>query len=201
MEKEKIIALLNEVLNENSNNGVCIKVKNEGTVEVDGAVYKVLTDEEADEEFFDYQENLIDDVGLDAFAKWAQEYILENFVDIDWFNEYQEEFYENYINDIREEYSSQEEYSTRLVEEMSEADCKDEEEFLEYLCEDYDDSIKWYIDNFGEKDFKILVTEKELIDWESVINWTKREDGRGCLAYYDSCELELENDFYAYRIE
>ena len=50
-----------------------IKVLNENTFEVDGAEYLVLTEDEREEEFYNYQESLIEDMGLDAFSGWAQD--------------------------------------------------------------------------------------------------------------------------------
>ena len=52
-----------------------IKVLNENTFEVDGAEYLVLSEDERDEEFYNYQKSLIDDMGLESFSEWAQDYI------------------------------------------------------------------------------------------------------------------------------
>ena len=38
----------------------------------DGEEYLVVTDEEADDEFYQYEENLIDELGLDTFSDWAK---------------------------------------------------------------------------------------------------------------------------------
>ena len=73
-----------------------IKVLNENTFEVDGAEYLVLTEEEREEEFYNYQKNLIDDMGLESFSEWAQDYIIDNFVDDEWFKDAMEEHFEYY---------------------------------------------------------------------------------------------------------
>lgn len=200
MEKIKIISLLNEVLKE-GDEVTSIQIVDENTIEIDGEVYKVLTDKEADENFTIYQENLIDDLGLNSFSNWAQEYIVDNFLDKDWFDEVKRETYDSYIEDIRGESSSDEEkYTSRLEEEIAEANCSNEEEYLDYLCND-EDSIIWYKYNFGNEELKSIVKENNLINWEEVIDWYKEIDGRGCLAQYDGEELELENNLYAYRID
>lgn len=201
MEKEKVIALLEEVLDENYNEGLEIIIKDNSMIEVDGKVYKVLSDEEADEEFTSYQENLIDDLGINSFSDFGQKYILENFTDTEWFDEARKESYESYIEDIKQESASDtEKFSSRLEEELYEADCENEEEYLERLCDD-EGSVTWFKFNFGDDDFKAVVKENDLVNWEGVIEWVKEVDGRGCLAYYDGEELELENDYYAYRVE
>lgn len=70
-----------------------------------------------------------------------------------WFDEAMEESNQFYIDDIREESSYSDDYETRLEEEMADADCETEEDYLEYLNNQYDDSVEWYVDNFGADDF------------------------------------------------
>ena len=176
-----------------------IKVLNENTFEVDGAEYLVLNEDEREEEFYNYQKNLIDDMGLESFTEWVQDYIINNFVDDEWFIADMKEHFEYYISDIREEPSDNEEFENRLQEEMAEVSCKDEEEFLNYHC-DLENPIEWFLNNFGQDEFNATVKEYDLINWDDVINWVAREDGYGCLAAYDGEELELQDNLYAYRI-
>ena len=79
----------------------------------DGEEYLVVTDEEADDEFYQYEENLIDELGLDAFSDWAKDYIIENCVDTEWFEDFYHEDYESYANDIETESASSDEYEKR----------------------------------------------------------------------------------------
>lgn len=176
-----------------------IKVLNDNTFEVDGAEYLVLTEDEREKEFYNYQKNLIDDMGLESFSEWAQDYIINNFVDDEWFMEAMRESFEYYISDINEEPADNEEFENRLKEEIFESGCKDEEDYLNYLC-DLESPIEWFLSNFGQNEFNIIVKENNLINWDDVINWVAREDGYGCLAAYDGEELELQDDLYAYRI-
>lgn len=104
--------------------------------------YLVLTDYEADKEFYDYEESLIDELGLDSFTKWARDYIVENCLDTDWFDEYMEEDYRAYCEDIETEGASSDEYENRLEEEMAEADCETVEDYIEYLFNGYEDSVE-----------------------------------------------------------
>ena len=179
--------------------GSKIEVLNENTFEVDGAEYLVLTEDEREEEFKAYQESLIEDMGLESFSEWAQDYIIDNFVDDEWFIADMKEHFEYYISDIREEPADNEEFENRLQEEMAEVSCKDEEEFLNYHC-DLENPIEWFLNNFGQDEFNAIVKEYDLINWEDVINWVGREDGDGCLSTYDGEELELQDGLYAYRI-
>ena len=176
-----------------------IKVLNENTFEVDGAEYLVLSEDEREEEFKAYQESLIEDMGLDAFSGWAQDYIIDNFVNDEWFMEAMREHFEYYISDINEEPADNEEFENRLKEEIFEVGCEDEEDYLNYLC-DLESPIEWFLSNFSQNEFNAIVKEHDLIDWEDVINWVAREDGYSCLAAYDGEELELQDDLYAYRI-
>ena len=171
-----------------------VKVLNENTFEVDGAEYLVLTEDEREEEFYNYQKNLGDDMGLDAYTEWGQDSIINNFADEERLDddifEIMYESCKNYIEDLK--------YENTLDEELKENNCKDEEEFLELLTEE--DPKEWYIMNFGEKDCYDMIKTCDYIIWDDVINWMAREDGYGCLAAYDGEEIELEDDLYAYRM-
>ena len=179
--------------------GSQINVLNENTFEVDGAEYLVLSEDEREEEFYNYQSSLIEEMGLDAFSGWAQDYIIDNFVDDEWFIEAMREHFEYYISDISEESADDEKFENRLQEEILESGCEDEEDFLNYHCS-LEEPIEWFLSNFSQNEFNITVKEHDLINWEDVINWVAREDGYGCLAAYDGEELELKDDLYAYRI-
>ena len=162
--------------------------------------YIVLTEEEAYDEAKESIRNSIEDLGLESFSKDYQEWILDTCVDKEWFDEYLEEYYTYYIDEIKDEESGYEEYETRLEEEMDEAGVETEEEFLSYLIEDAGNSIDWYIDNFGYEEFKSVCEECDLIDWDSVINEVISEDGfANSIATYDGKEYEV-GEYFIYRI-
>lgn len=171
---------------------------NENIFTYNNEEYLVLTDDEAGKEFYDYQLSLFDDMGIQSYSEWAQEYILDNFVDSEWFEDAMKESYESYCNDIGNESSSNDEYENRLQEEMKESDCDDVEDYIEHLCEGYDNGIEWYISEFGKESFSNVAKENNLFEIDNIIEWLDREDGRGCLASYDDIENEL-NDYYIYR--
>ena len=162
--------------------------------------YIVLTKEEAYDTAEEDIRNSIEECGIESFSKSYQEWILESCVDKDWFNEYVEEYYSNYINDIKDEESGYDEYETRLEEEMNDAGVETEEEFLDCLIEDAGNSIDWYIDCFGYEEFKSVCEECDLIDWDSVIEEVISEDGLAhSIATYDGKEYEV-GEYFIYRL-
>lgn len=194
MLKEKMIQLLN-VLEIKDFEEIELFENNENLVRIDNGEYLVLDEEEREEQFQDFQEELIDELGLDAFSEYAKDYIINHFVDQDFFDESQEEYWRSYLIDIENEPS--EEYENRLIEEITENGFGEDSEYLNYLCEQ--DSIEWFIDTFGEGVFKSEVVRHDLIDYDEVIDWVSYEDGYSCLATYDGIEIELDN-YFAYRV-
>ena len=165
----------------------------------DGEEYMVLTDEESEEEFYNYESDLIEECGLDAFTDWARDYIIENCLDVDWFEDYFREDYESYANDIETESASSDEYANRLEEEMAEAECADVEEFIDYLVDSIsDDFVGNFKFDFGEEMLTEVIMNNNLLDIDAVIDYIKETDDRGILAAYDGIENE-EGEYYIYR--
>ena len=193
MEMEKIIALFNELNVEEIEE---IMINGYDEIEVDGATYKILTDEEAEEEFKSYQENFFDDIGLSGYSENFQTWIKENALDKDYFDDIVRESMESYIEDIK--YDGED----RLSEEMEDVGVETEEEYLDYLIDNAGDSIEYVKDNYGDYYLDTILKDNPwLIDLDKVIEEIKSWDGRGCLAYYDNEELELDNDYFAYRVD
>ena len=166
----------------------------------DGEEYLVVTDEEADDEFYDYEAELIDELGLDAFTDWARDYIIENCLDVDWFEDYFREDYESYANDIETESASSDEYANRLEEEMAEAGVDTKEDFVEYLVDTIrNDLVEEFEFDFGKNELRDAVSRYNLLDMDAVVDYIKEQDGRGILAGYDGIENE-EGEYFIYRI-
>ena len=166
----------------------------------DGEEYLVVTDKEADDEFYQYEENLIDELGLDAFSDWAKDYIIENCVDTEWFENFYYEDYESYANDIETESASSDEYENRLEEEMAEAECTTIEEFVEYMVDRIrDDLVGQFEFDFGKDTLRDVISRYNLLDTDAVVDYIKEQDGRGILAGYDGIENE-EGEYFIYRI-
>ena len=162
--------------------------------------YIVLTEEEAYDTAEEDIRNSIEECGIESFSECYQEWILDTCVDKNWFDEYLEEYYTCYIDEIRDEEAAYEEYETRLEEEMEDAGVETEEEFLDYLIEDAGNSIDWYIDCFGYEEFKSVCEECDLIDWDSVIEEVISEDGiANSIATYDGKEYAI-GEYFIYRL-
>ena len=165
----------------------------------DGEEYMVLTDDEAEKTFYNYESDLIEECGLDAFTDWARDYIIENCLDVDWFEDYFREDYESYANDIETESASSDEYANRLEEEMAEAECTDIEEFIDYLVDSIsDDFVGNFKFDFGEEMLTEVIMNNNLLDMDAVVDYIKETDGRGIIASYDGIENE-EGEYYIYR--
>lgn len=195
---EKVTALLNEVFK-----GKCIdsiKIANDNTIEVNGQTYLVLDDEEADNYYYNYQMEFIDDVGLEGFSNYFKNWIIDNCIDEEYFFNIMNECNEFYLDDIESENSLT--HDNRLEEEIEESGCTDRDEYLEFLNNNYDSAVDWYRDNFGDDMLTEYIKEHEnLIDWDKVIEECKSIDGRGIISSYDGCEIELDDWYFAYRID
>lgn len=175
--------------------------ESDNTVTFEGDEFKVLTDEEADEEFYQYEMSLIEDVGIECFSKNFRQTILDNYITSEWFEQAMQESFEFYCYDIENETASDDEFENRLQEEMSEWEVENIDDMVEKMCEDQGDAKEWYIFNFGGESFNHVVQENSLVDWDAVIEEVKNLDGRGnCLASYDGEEREEEVDCEIYYI-
>ena len=185
----------------------------------DGRAYFVYTGDEADQKAKEEVINSIDDMGIEAFTPDFQQDIIDNqMVDVDWFDDAMKESYEFYADDIMSEDG---EHGNRLFDEMieegviSEEDVTEDgelvdgidldekkEEFVEKLCENWDNGVQWYIDNFGERDFSDVCKKHDLYDYDEIAETAVRWDGRGhFISYYDGEELDIGDDLFAYKYE
>ena len=185
----------------------------------DGRAYFVYTESEADAKAKEEIMSLIDDLGIEAFTPDFRQDIIDNqMVDVEWFDDAMRESYEAYADDIKDENG---EHGNRLFDEMieegiiSETDITEDgklvdgidfdekkEEFVEKLCDGWDNGIEWYITNFGESDFSETCKEQDLFDYDAIADMAIRWDGRGhFISYYDGDEIYLDNDIFAYKYE
>lgn len=199
---------------------------NENAFKYDNMEYLVLDDQEAYEATYNDIENMIDDMGLEAFSKDMQDWILENAIDYDFEKAYHE-MEESYVEDIEREGSR--EFDNRLIEEMYDANIltdddfeededgeidhlrlKDdvdlydkEEEYIDYLLNNISNFREEFIDEFGIDEVLSLVKDGYArLDTSAIVDEVIRWDGRGpSLASYDGEERELDNDLFAYRVD
>jgi hypothetical protein len=135
-------------------------------------------------------EQIKDDIeyeGITFFRGWKQ------YIDEDWFENALLESEENYVEDIASE-------GDRLSEEMEDAGVDSTEDFIEYLIDRAGDPVEWYKVEFGEDSFSKAVSQNNLIDEDAFVEYCISADGRGhFLSGYDGVEIELADDWFAYR--
>ena len=190
-----------------------------------GEEWMVLTEDEADQEAKDQIIGIMDDLGLEAFTPQFQEWILENCIDGEWFEEAHEEDCWALIDEF--DYESDDEFGTRLIRELYDADLVTDDDFetdeegevdhsqlledvdieelkealVDHMMEAEPDHVEWYKNVFGIEDlYKLVKDGKVDLDTDKIVQECIDQDGRGhFISSYDSVEHELENGFYAYR--
>lgn len=185
--------------------------------EHDGEEYSVYTDSEADQATYDYMENIIDELGLEAFTPAMQDWIVSNAIDnIEWFDDALEEDADNYVGDLSDDEVVEEAIGYDIIDE-DDAYIEDEdgnqeinpeldiedlgEQLTTAIVDSEPDAYTWYVENFGDSAVRDLIQDGTLtLDYQAIADECVKWDGRGhFLATYDEDELELENDLYAYR--
>lgn len=171
-----------------------------------GESYYVVDEQEAEQLAKEDIENLFDDLGLESFTEYFRDWIIENALDKDWFEECVRESTESYVDDIEyEDGRLQEELLDRgiITEEDIESgyDVEDaKERYVELLMEDIDDYVEYCGFNFGWKWVSEVAERENLIDMGVVVEQCIYEDGVAhFIARYDGEEHDLGNGLFAYR--
>lgn len=156
--------------------------------------------------------SIFDDMGLDAFSDHFKDWIINNALETYAFRGVVEESMQSYIDDIANEGDNM--YDSRLIAEMIEAGCIDDEDiededfdvgdhtddFLEYLVDNAGDPVEHCIFNFGADWVTQFACDYDLFDMELIVEECIDLDGVAhFIARYDGDEIELENGLYAYR--
>lgn len=186
--------------------------------EVNGEEYLVLDDDEADEAVVNDIENLIDDIGLEAFTDSMKDWIVRNAIDnSEWFDEALEEDMNYYVDDLSDDEVVENAIDYGVIDE-DDAYVEDEdgnqeinpdldiedlgEKLVQALVDNEPDAYTWYVANFGKNSVRALIKEGTLtLDYQAIADEVISWDGRGnSLASYDGDEIELDNGLYAYRL-
>ncbi len=186
--------------------------------DVNDEEYLVLDDDEADEAVVEDVENLVYDIGLEAFTDAMQDWILENAVDnMDWFDDALEEDMNYYVDNMDDDEVVEEAIRYDVIDEDDayiededgnqeinpELDLEDVgEKLVQALIDEQEDAYTWYVDNFGENSVRDLINDGTItLDYQAIADEVMSWDGRGnSLASYDGDEIELDNGLYAYRL-
>lgn len=187
-------------------------------------VFYVMTEEESEEAVRDDVENLLDDLGIEAFTPSFQERILDEYLDDDWFESACRESYESYATDIEDEPDRVEDgkYANRLIQECIEHNLiKDEEinedgeytgkkdlieELSTYIYEqignEYDSYAEWYKFDFGNEELTYLIKNNIVeLDIDGIVEECIEADGYGhFISSWDGKTYELDT-FYAYKMD
>ena len=186
--------------------------------EVNGEEYRVLDDDEANEAVVNDIEDLIDDMGIEAFTPAMKDWIVDNAIGNDeWFDEALEEDMNYYVDDMSDDEVVENAIDYGVIDE-DDAYVEDEdgnqeinpdldiedlgEKLVQELIDREPDAYEWYVYNFGEDSVRDLIKDGTLtLDYQAIADEVMRWDGRGnSLAPYDFEEIELDNGLYAYRL-
>lgn len=181
--------------------------------------YLVMDEEESKQAVYDDIENLIDDLGIyDLFNPEFIDWIEDEAMDQDWFEDWFYEDYRMYAKDIESE--EDDEYGNRLNQECVECklirpdeivngEYRGQEDLYELLAEYLVNSIRESTSTFS-KEFKfqlgkdglraVIKEHPHIVDINTIIDECIRLDGYGHnLSSWDGKTLELEDDLYAYK--
>lgn len=166
--------------------------------------YLIVNEQEREQEIRDYYENLIDDIGFDGFTPSFKQYIINYCLDTEYFQDYLREYIEMDIEDLRLESPYDNEWcENRVVEMMEEYGVDTEDDLIEALIEEYGDPVEWYADMVGEDELFQVAVDNDLIDINAVIDELIYIDGYDCLATYDNIEHEYDINgklYFIYKI-
>jgi len=121
------------------------------TFSAEGGEYMLLTEDEADEEALERAKSLVEEMGLELFGEDNQEYVVDNFVKTDWFDEAMEESHRSYAEDMQgEDAEDSDIYANRLLEELVNYGVMDEPEYPDEPDEDDFESTEEYDEAFEQ---------------------------------------------------
>lgn len=187
--------------------------------DVNGESWLVLNDEEADAAAYQDIESTIDDLGLDAFSEQMQDWIINNALDTDWFEDVVREDIKSYIYDMSDEEVADEcidygiTYSEDVYDEESDPDfpeLRDDVDFddlrsqlIDEKMSEIDDYVDYYRDNFGDESLTRLIKDGQVqLDVDAIVDECLSWDGRGhFLSRYDGNEVELGDGLFGYRLD
>lgn len=188
--------------------------ENEFDVLNEDSEYLVLTYDEAYDRAVEYVKDTYDEMGLDAFTKSFRDLILENALDEDAFEDAVDDLAWSICSDRAEEYSTGE-FGSELIEDAYDNDIltdddfeKDEDGEIDYSTlkdsvnlDDIEEQMIEIYKDTARDEIKDSFDLTPYIDVDKVAEAAVDEDGVAhFLASYDGEEIELDGDWYAYRI-
>ena len=168
---------------------------NENIFTIDSEEYYVLTDKEAQEMYEEMQKELINEMGLEGFAPFAQEYIINNCLNMNYFNGALNEYNTEYVYDM---------YEDELEEMFDIWEVTNKEDLIVKLNNQYKNGLEFFKEIYSDREILNIIDKNYLMDIDKVIEYCQEIDGRGhIISTYDGEEniIEVNNiDYYIYRI-
>lgn len=174
--------------------------------DVDGETYRIYTEDEANDEVRQQVEWDLDDMGLDAYSESFQDWIVNNAMDQDMFEDECRYFYESEVENNDEEWLVSECLDLGIIDE-DEVNEDGEytgnrslyDEYVEYQFyrtqEQYDGNfVDWYRDYFGDDDLRYAIKNARF-DYDAIADELISWDGYLGLSRYDGQVHEI-GDFY-----
>ena len=172
----------------------------------DGEEYLVLTEEEAYDMAVEDIKEIFYELGLEAFTPTFRDWIKENCIKQSYFEDWCQEDIESYYYDLDDDELLDEALNYGYIDEDDiENGTYDIESLRSTMIEQtfnaVDDYVQYFIDLCGSDYVTEFLTEHpDVIDIDAVADECISVDGLGhFLAAYDGKEIELDNNYYAYR--
>ena len=162
---------------------------------IDNEEYYVLTDEEAQEMYEEMQKELIEEIGFYGFTEYAQKYIIDNCLNMEYFDYCLNEANMDYVDNM---------YEDELEEMFDTWKVTNKEDLIVELNNQYKNGLEFFKEIYTDKEINKIINENNLMDIDKVIEYCKETDGRGhTISTYDGEEntIKVNNiDYYIYRI-
>jgi hypothetical protein len=165
-------------------------------IRIDDYKYLICTDYEANREFKNHVQSLWEDSDLDCFSDTEKEYILNNIVDMKWFDEAMK-------NHFKKEIASMDivQYNKALDREgINKITALNSLELLKALCKKYSNGMEWYRECHNETELEAAIIENKLLDIDKLAGWLRNERSRGHYLSYDNCGYYIDG-FYIYKVD
>ena len=162
--------------------------------------------------------NFIEDQGLDGFSEDFYQWIMDNAIDEYIMDDVCREDYQQDADSLEE--SSSDEYGNELVEEcvrrglisafdvvdgeyLGDEDLKDLYAWEAYSAvpQEYGSYTKWFVSLYGAGELAHTVEGWGAYDEDKIIDEVIERDGYTPLATYNGKVLELEGDYFGYKID
>ena len=168
---------------------------NENIFTIDNEEYYVLTDTEAQEMYEEMEKDLIEEIGFYGFTEYAQEYIIDNYLNMEYFDYCLDEANMDYVDNM---------YEDELEEMFDTWEVTNKKDLIVELNNQYKNGLEFFKEIYTDEEINEIINKNNLMDIDKVIEFCQEVDGRGhIIASYDGEENEIDVDdttYYIYRI-